>query len=140
VGLTQAEGLFKEIAEGPIKGVFMALGFYPAYVEKSSLPPEAKEEARASLHRFAKAVADGKVPAERFGYVERIVMDVETRADGTKKHTLRKSLRPEEITQCLDYMKKEADAAGVDAKDVKLDLGAVIQGAIDKGLARSRQK
>jgi len=110
----EGQAVLKKLAEGAVFQAAALRLFEAVHIEKSSLPDEAKQTAKITLSRYRKAFLD-KIFKNTEGDLEAInkIITYEERSADETKHRLKKSLTPEELQQCLEIMKTQADLAKI---------------------------
>lgn len=138
VSAAQVMAVAKQFAEGPAVTAIRVRGFEAKHLEPSKLSDKEKEVGKLNASRFVRGVVKDKIGKDKIKELNDILTEQVEQKQNGKTGTVTKlkaTLTTEEIQKCLKLMKDAADKAKIKDKKYKNDLPAMIQKAIDAGMA-----
>ncbi len=136
LSVEQLGTILSKLAEGPLPELIAMRTFEVLYIEKSSLNDADKEVARVTVSRYAHGRATGKIEGAGF---EDVIWEQTTDDEGETTMSLKETLTPEELQQCLTTMKTAADNAGIADEKFPINIGGAIEQSIAEAKAEAVQ-
>lgn len=134
IGGDELERMGRTFARGPLLVFTMARSLTQAIEGDARLDAEQKADGRRALERWARGVAEGRLPLESMELVFRPVM--ERGADGKMK--AKQQPTADDLRQLIAAAKTTADAAEIPDEPWKLDVAQAIIDLIDKSVGPAR--
>ena len=132
ITLDELGSILSKVADGSLPALLSMRSFEIRYLEKSSLDAAAKKAAGVTVSRYAQGHATAKIKGTEG--IQGIVWEKTTNAAGEVTNSLKDTLTPEELQECLAIMKKAADDAAIADKKFEIDIA----GALRKSIADAK--
>ena len=134
IGGDELERMGQTFARGPLLVFTMAQALTKAIEGDARLTADEKADGRRSLERWARGVADGRLPFVTMELVFRLVME----RGSNGKMRAKQQPTAEDLRLMITAAKTTADAAGIQDEPWKLDVAQAVIDLIDKAVGPAR--